>query len=245
MKAVGLGWLLTRKVKPEKKVKKDVDSESEPPRKKSKSNAGDFKKPFASTPTKTSEHTVDEDSNYSFSEHFDSKNSSSPSTLDSVESDKSPVTESDALPDFIPLNNENEEEKYLEETASCFVEGTDEEDDAPTRKEDSNPSVPSEAKLYLSNFHSKYLLSPEGQKFLIQMSDKHNIKAKMNFTSVGYMLILFGIQSNQDDFHTELLVEFKNISTKSNRAVYHNSTQMPKKTVGTSGLMSVITQTNL
>ncbi|KAL5292917.1 ZCCHC7 family protein [Megaselia abdita] len=232
MKAVGLGFLLKRK----HKVKKGTSSE--PPRKKSKTSEVEFKKPIASTSAsvKPTEHSIDEDSNYSFSEHFDSKNSSSPSTVDTadLESDKSPEAESDALPDFIPLKDDTTEEKYPE--VNSFVEGTDEnseEENEPLNKDENNkdPSVPSEAKLYLTNFHSKYLLSPEGQQFLIKMSSKHDIKAKMNFTSVGYMLILFGKQANQDDFHTELLVEFKNISTKSNRAVYHNSTQMPKKTV--------------
>lgn len=237
IKAVGLGWLLKRKHKEVKQEK------GEPPRKKAKPNdVVEFKKPIASTSTKPSEHTVDEDSNYSFSEHFDSKNSTSPSTLDSVESDKSPDPSNDALPDFIPLKNEGEEERYPEETVNSFVEGTDDNSDedseylnkGPSKEGDANkdPSVPSEAKLYLSNFHSKYLLSPEGQQFLINMSSKHSIKAKMNFTSVGYMLMLYGKQANQDDFHMELLAEFRNISTKSNRAVYHNSTQMPKKTVG-------------
>lgn len=223
MKAVGLGWLLTRK---HKRVE-DKSKGLEPCNKKRKSSAVDeFKKP--SPPSKPTDHLIDEDSNYSFSEYFP-KSDSSGNDLDT----------SNVLPNFIPLNNENEEDNLLEESTGEFVEGSEDDSeenqclDPPLEAEANNDaSAPCEAKTYLTNAHGKYLLSTEGVQLMETLSAKHNIKADLKFASLCYSLILFGIRKSQDDFYTELLQELRSTFSKYKRAIYTKSTQMPKRTVG-------------
>lgn len=173
--------------------------------------------------------TVDSDSNYSFSDHFEipptavstqnpplteeEEMDAQPSTSAAAKGKRSvkPVREMEPLPDFIPLadnSDVNMGEKcdhFATHTGISrrFVAAdTDDENGDENKKEQNSPC---EAKVYLTPFHSNYLLSPAGHDFLVQKSKECNIKARLDWTSVGHVLVIFGLAFDQDTFHKALL----------------------------------------
>lgn len=139
----------------------------------------------------------DSDSNYSFSEYFN------PPLEPAAESDAEPS----ALPDFIPIDSSMADD--------VDTESNDNEDDdilTPTQIDataaaaaDDDPSRYSEARIYLSKDHSKYLLTRGGAAFLSETYAKHGVKIRMEWSSIGNILFVIGRPTAQDSFHTELL----------------------------------------
>lgn len=204
------------------------------------SSANTFKTPNSNSPGRAAKKSpenievVDSDSNYSFSEHFEpsqneNQNPDNPDNPDNP----SKAREMDPLPDFIPIvDDDDADEEETEQLISAgiskkyvYVE-TDEEDESSNQL----PNLPCDAKIYLTAFHSKFLLSPDGNKFLIDNSKTFNIKARLEWTSVGHILIIHGLRCNQDKFHIELLHKFRELSEKMNRTHLEKSQKVPKKT---------------
>uniref|UniRef100_A0A1A9W4B1 Zinc finger CCHC domain-containing protein 7 n=1 Tax=Glossina brevipalpis TaxID=37001 RepID=A0A1A9W4B1_9MUSC len=175
--------------------------------------------------------SVGSNSNYSFSEHFQKPSASeaiSTQTGDLQNSklvkQNTKVWEMQALPDFIPLldfieaddtSNYNKdsgaptEDDCLQAGISRkFIMINSDEENAEN-SDRSSPNSPCEAKIYLTRFHSKYLLSPKGHDFLIKTSEQCNLKVRLDWTSVGHVLIIFGVPAAQDKFHAKLLDVFQ------------------------------------
>lgn len=197
---------------------------------------------------------LDSDSNYSFSEHFDvlSKSDNADAREDKqimpleeesilMNNSRAKPRSMETLPDFIPLfdstveeNNEinNERETSLTGISRRFVAAeTDEEIeyDENRGKGDPLPEVPCEAKIYLTHLHSKYLLSPMGNAFLVKLSRCHKLKARLDFTSVGHVLVIFGLPSNQDKFQRELLLKYREITDENNQKQSLHNINVPKR----------------
>lgn len=90
-------------------------------------------------------------------------------------------------------------------------------------------ALPCEAKIYLTHFHSKYLLSLEGRKFLEKASNDCDLKARLDFTSVGHVLVIFGIPVNQDKFQRELLMKYREISDQAAQKNVQSTPNVPKR----------------
>ena len=197
---------------------------------------------------------LDSDSNYSFSEHFDVPSKSVdvdagadsqvlPSEEESIllNSSRPKSRPMETLPDYIPLFDssreemnvtDNDKETSLSGISRRFVAAdTDEEMDCNESRErdDPLPEVPCEAKIYLTHAHSKYLLSPMGNAFLIKMSKSHKLKARLDFTSVGHVLVIFGLPSNQDNFQRELLLKYRELTEENNQKQCQNNLNVPKR----------------
>ncbi|KAI9587985.1 uncharacterized protein LOC119631700 [Glossina fuscipes] len=191
-------------------------------------------------------------SNYSFSEHFQEASAYKPvcdqtSDLQQVQpvKENTKIREMKALPDFIPLfnspdvndissNDDNDNEAPTED--DCLQAGisrkfvminSDEENAENSTK--LPPNSPCEAKIYLTRFHSKYLLSPKGHKFLIKTSEECGLKARLDWTSVGHVLIIFGFPAAQDKFHAKLLDIFRKHFETMQLQKFQN---VPKRTDG-------------
>ncbi|XP_037813498.1 uncharacterized protein LOC119604757 [Lucilia sericata] len=198
---------------------------------------------------------LDSDSNYSFSEHFDE-----PTTLNEtaevtalkekentvqVAADSRPKPrEMEALPDFIPLidstedpkeQSDNENDNTTVGISRRFVaaETDDEMDEVEEQRRRTLsplPELPCEAKIYLTHMHSKYLLSPIGNGFLVKTSRAHKLKARLDFTSVGHVLVIFGLPSNQDKFQRELLMKYRELEDENNQKQVQSNINVPKRT---------------
>ncbi|XP_059226294.1 uncharacterized protein LOC106092180 isoform X2 [Stomoxys calcitrans] len=131
----------------------------------------------------------------------------------------------EVMPDFIPLadstfecdNEKHGRPKKPQGISNRFVvaESEDEENSnkCVSKKEKVDEAgCPCEAKIYLNNFHSKYLLSVEGRNFLAKCSRGCDLKARLDFTSVGYVLVIFGLPNDQDKFQRELLMKYREIA---------------------------------
>ncbi|XP_036336246.1 uncharacterized protein LOC118746505, partial [Rhagoletis pomonella] len=196
--------------------------------------------------------TADSDSNYSFSDHFevppaavrgenetitgDAELDVQPSTSAATRSMLSAkrVREMDPLPDFIPItcgsdvNTTEIDDNFDTQTGISrrFVAANtdDEQEDDAAQAND----TPCEAKIYLTHFHSNYLLSPDGHEFLKQKSEECNIKARLDWTSVGHVLVIFGLPSDQDIFHKALLDKCKDLMDRmSNKQL--SAMKVPKR----------------
>lgn len=221
---------------------------------------GNFKSPKKVTSTTTSSKkqaeppvVMDSDSNYSFSEHFDvpataveeeeeqtSENVEKQQEENTTEQMKDP-REMEPMPDYIPLIDSTEDQ--VEEISDNenmgisrrFVPAeTDEEmeeEEHDKRKTSSPvPELPCEAKIYLTHFHSKYLLSPVGNAFLVKTSRAHKLKARLDFTSIGHVLVIFGMPSDQDKFQRELLLKYRELEDESNQKQTQSNLNVPKRT---------------
>ncbi|XP_053953201.1 uncharacterized protein LOC128860015 [Anastrepha ludens] len=198
--------------------------------------------------------TVDSDSNYSFSDHFaiplddiaskgemisdESALDAQPSTsaaAKSLEMEKR-VREMDPLPDFIPLmdsSDVNTDKTDMDKNfdtaigiSRCFV--TTETDDENESNDAEKPDAPCEAKIYLTNFHSNYLLTPAGHEFLVHNSKECNITARLDWTSVGHVLVIFGLPSDQDTFHNALIQKCRELMDHMNNRQL-SSIKVPKR----------------
>lgn len=149
--------------------------------------------------------------------------------------------EMEALPDFIPLIDSTEDLED-EDNDSPFIgisrkfvsaesedEDMDENIEQPRRRMSPLRELPCEAKIYLTHFHSKYLLSPEGNSFLIKTSRAFKLRARLDFTSIGHVLVIFGLPSNQDKFQRELLLKYRELIDQSNQKQPIKSINVPKR----------------
>lgn len=183
---------------------------------------------------------MDSDSNYSFSEHFEIPQTNDSAPINKPKS-KTKSREMGPLPDFIPLNNsgnydgdDDEDSDDVDLNAGIskkYVALESEEDEDERGKRATSPlkDLPCEAKIYLTHFHSKYLLSPPGHEFLVEKSKECNIKARLDWTSVGHVLIIFGLQSNQDRFHRELLLKYRQLTDQMNKKHLDCIQKVPKR----------------
>ncbi|XP_020714743.1 uncharacterized protein LOC101450716 isoform X2 [Ceratitis capitata] len=197
--------------------------------------------------------TADSDSNYSFSDHFEVSRSDvnrdqiviavekpeaellSTTLLVNQTPAASRVREMEPLPDFIPLSsinafNVNDNPDNFDPQAGIsrrFVAAYS-DDENGEEKEEESPNKACEAKIYLTNFHSNYLLSPEGHNFLVRKSKDCNIKARLDWTSVGHVLVIFGFPNDQDTFHKALLVKSHELMNEINDK-QSNGIKVPKR----------------
>lgn len=168
--------------------------------------------------------SYDSDSNYSFSDFFDrSQHSVSPS---SSPIKTKPIPKFDNS-DFIPLmaavsttvSEEIDEENTTAEGISHVV----------TRVElnDASDNVKCEAKIFLTKDHSKYLLTKNGNAFLTETFTRHNVIVRMEWRSIGNILIVQGSTSSQDSFHADL-IQYCSHAEKEARKKQEISQQVPK-----------------
>ncbi|XP_050336084.1 uncharacterized protein LOC126762991 [Bactrocera neohumeralis] len=189
--------------------------------------------------------TVDSDSNYSFSDHFEipapavsTKNTAhteeeemdaQPSTSAAAKGKQRHVREMEPLPDFIPLGD-NSDVNMVNDTntgiSHRFV-AADTDDENINENKNENDS-PCEAKVFLTPFHSNYLLSPTGHDFLVQKSKECNIKARLDWTSVGHVLVIFGLAFDQDTFHKALLEQCQKLMDQMNNKQF-SGIRVPKR----------------
>lgn len=195
----------------------------------------------------------DSDSNYSFSEHFDVASTSAEVSLPSTgtpnvaqqvsgtpetTSSRPKPREMEALPDFIPLNDstadqneQNSDKEYPDLGISRrFVATVSEYDEDDRQNLSPLPELPCEAKIYLTHLHSLYLLSPVGNAFLVKTSRAHKLKARLDFTSIGHVLVIFGLPNNQDKFQRELLLKYRELEKQENNHKHEQSMfNVPKR----------------
>lgn len=155
----------------------------------------------------------DSDSNYSFSEYYvgnatnkQGQQRSKPSTSASV-----------ILPDFIPLSAGNETEERFRETAS-----------SPETEQSIASNTRSEAKVFLSSDHCKYLLTPTGHNFLKDKEVKHNVVIRLEWSSFGNVLCITGNRRSQEEFRTDLVGFFETLDRKIKS---RSEVQIPKNRV--------------
>lgn len=183
---------------------------------------------------------LDTDSNYSFSEHFPSNEKNDGESLSTLKIDRSKSV--GQLPDFIPISGDSEmgiatksERKVGPLPDFISLGDSDEDNDSKTLNpegeniEGKGQSEEScEGKIYPSKFHSQFLLSPEGTKFLVESSREHNVKVIMDWSAVGNVLVIHGLPSNQDKFHTALMEKMKAVSDDKNRKTLEQSQKLPR-----------------
>lgn len=164
-----------------------------------------------------------------------------------VSKEKSKSRPMETLPEFIPLvdsTGDCEEDEDASEIAEPregnglrtgisrrFVAAESDEDSKDYEEHRPvAPSHPCEAKIYLAHLHSKYLLSPDGRNFLAKSAKSCQLKARLDFTSVGHVLVIFGLPENQDKFQRELLLKYRELSDHINSKQLQPTPNVPKRT---------------
>lgn len=71
----------------------------------------------------------------------------------------------------------------------------------------------SEARIYLTKAHSKVLINDRGSEFLRIMSEKFNIRVRLEWQSVGNLLTVCGLERGQNAFHHELTAFLERLDT--------------------------------
>lgn len=84
-----------------------------------------------------------------------------------------------------------------------------------------------DAKIFLTKEHSKYLLN-EGEFFLHQASEKYDLTLRVVWESVGNMLVMHGLPTNQNIFYNELLDFLRDVSIEDHIKNRNNAFTMPK-----------------
>ncbi|XP_067643212.1 uncharacterized protein Zcchc7 [Eurosta solidaginis] len=146
------------------------------------------------------------------------------------------VREMGTLPEYIPLsdtsdlNISDDNFEFQAGISKCFVaDVTDDDDENVQHTAQATTNIPCEAKIYLTNFHSNYLLSPDGHEFLVNKSNECNIKARLDWTSVGHVLVIFGLPQQQDIFHKALLVKCHELMDQMNNKQMNATIKVPKR----------------
>lgn len=156
---------------------------------------------FEAAAAMAADNAHDSDSNYSFSDFF-AKHQESTQPKKTPAPVHADVTFEEAarMPDFIPLGQDDDD-------LDIIVTQDHAESRAEKAKEsnDDNPSKYSEAKIYLTKDHSKYLLTRNGGTFLTETYTKHNVIVRMEWRSIGNVLVVQGKPSAQDNFHADLM----------------------------------------
>lgn len=169
-----------------------------------------MEKTTATTHAADSTANCDSDSNYSFSEYYvanaarkQAKHRDEPSTSAAV-----------ILPDFIPLSaGQGAEERFKE---------------APSPPETVASNSRSEAKVFLSSDHCKYLLTPTGHNFLKDKEVKHDVVIRLEWSNFGNVLAITGTAHNQEEFRTDLIEFFETLDRKIKS---RSEVQIPKNRV--------------
>uniref|UniRef100_T1P7M5 Uncharacterized protein n=1 Tax=Musca domestica TaxID=7370 RepID=T1P7M5_MUSDO len=164
--------------------------------------------------------------------------------------DRPKPREMEELPDFIPLvdstkncertdgdesvvDNQRSDNRRPSGISNKFVaaDSDDESHDGIERLKEvgQTDGLPCEAKIYLDQFHTKYLLSLEGRNFLAKSSKECDLKARLDFTTVGHVLVIFGLPSNQDKFQRELLMKYREIADQTAQKNIQSMPNIPKR----------------
>ncbi|XP_061395139.1 uncharacterized protein LOC133330743 [Musca vetustissima] len=170
----------------------------------------------------------------------------------SIFKEKPKSREMEELPDFIPLVDSTEdchddkmeshvgnqidqpEKRRPAGISNRFVPAESDDDESNDgigvkKDADQTDGLPCEAKIYLNQFHTKYLLSLEGRTFLAKSSKECDLKARLDFTSVGHVLVIFGLPSNQDKFQRELLLKYREIADQMTQKNIQSTPNIPKR----------------
>uniref|UniRef100_A0A182N8A0 Zinc finger CCHC domain-containing protein 7 n=1 Tax=Anopheles dirus TaxID=7168 RepID=A0A182N8A0_9DIPT len=174
---------------------------------------------------------VEENSNYSFSEFnaTDAKHSNdaghaveskpernASESMDRPEEFETASDEQQKMQaDFIPLTSEppeldNPPVAAIKPAAEPIAPGSSVK--SPSEPAVAVAEVPTDARVFLSKENAKLLLSLKGNEFLNEAGKRHTVKLSITFESVGNVLLISGLQEQQDNFHQEL-VKFLNPTT--------------------------------
>lgn len=140
------------------------------------------------------ENAHDSDSNYSFSDYF-----AKHQELSIPKTTAARIAEPDEtvkMPDFIPIGHDDDD---------MVLPNTQDMIEPIQSMEKDNPSKYTEAKIFLTKDHSKYLLTRTGGTFLTETYTKHNVIVRMEWRSIGNILVVQGKPSAQDSFHADLI----------------------------------------
>lgn len=161
---------------------------------------------------------IEEDSNYSFSDFFESQSLLpeivSPAKIESEKKHlfKNPIASHDSLnefPEFISISN-------YENAKSPKTEITKDLEEIST------------AKMMLTKEHFSLLNNTEGQKFLQKIQAQYKIIASFHWDDTGNSLSICGTSSNQNSFHIEVKDFLFRIERKRYEKLMEISTQLPK-----------------
>lgn len=178
----------------------------------------------------------DSNSNYSFSEFYqqpkqsvevfkspESVNESSETSFEkAIKAVKETIAEKETtkmvknpfavkLPEFIPLSN-------------------DENIPRPVQIEH-EPEVVGEAKMMMTNDHSKLLMNKKGQNFLSDLQSRLEVTAIFKWDGTGNSLIISGVPSNQSMFHLEVREYLFRTELAQYEKILETSTNLPKNKV--------------
>lgn len=139
----------------------------------------------------------DSDSNYSFGEYFNESTSKEkvdekkPKSVEKVPEsvENEPDIAELELPDYIPLPQDIDALDTMEEYCTL-----------------NDPPAVSEAKIFLTKQHARFLLSTEaGHKLLSDASSTYHVTVRMDWEALGNVLVVTGSKLNQNKFHAGLI----------------------------------------
>lgn len=134
--------------------------------------------------------TLDSDSNYSFSEFF--------------KESQEPKGDPTKPLDYIPLvgNTVAKRSDMVLEVNEAVQEETEN-----TAKNE----MKCEAKIFLTAENSRYLVTSQGNSFLQDKSKEYDVLVRMEWRTIGNVLVVLGLPKQQDEFHTDLCSFFQKI----------------------------------
>lgn len=83
-----------------------------------------------------------------------------------------------------------------------------------------------DAKIYLTEEHCNALVTKEGHNFLTKCEEVHNVSIIMEWKSIGNVLVVHGLPTDQSKFHEALINFFASIKNESSSEFSKNA---PKK----------------
>jgi hypothetical protein len=147
----------------------------------------------------------DSNSNYSFSDFYVDRNAR---PNDENQNQNALLPSNSIVPDFIPLHNNNRLSSPIERI--------------------SNRQIISDAKIMLTKEHATFLMTKDGQNFVVDLGTQFNITSQFNWDSAGNSLVIKGLMKNQEKFHSQIrtfLYKFE-IEEQMNKLL--KSTQAPR-----------------
>lgn len=147
----------------------------------------------------------DSNSNYSFSEFYNSNDRPSNSSSNNITNDNENQIISDRnnpqqLSDFVPLMSTNVEDCQQ----IC------------------------DSKVFLTKEHASILMSQKGQNLLVDLGERFNIVSQFQFDSMGNSICLTGFPTNQQFFHTEMKDFLYKCGLDDYEKMIEKTTQIPK-----------------
>jgi hypothetical protein len=115
------------------------------------------------------------------------------------------------LPEFIPLSSDENIPRPVQ------IERT--------------PEVIGDAKLMITNDHSKLLMNKKGRTFLSDLQSRLKIIAQFKWDRIGNSLIITGIPSNQSMFHLEVREYLFRMELMQYEKILEKSSNLPKNKV--------------